>query len=206
MTESLLPPSASKQERDVEAAVARIGDVEPANRSVWNPDQAPPAILPWFGWGLSVDVWDAAWSDQVKRNVIKESFAVHRTKGTKGALRRAIEALEFDLILIREWFEYGGDPFTFQVYVGLFSRGLTEHEFATLLDVILSTKNTRSHLDHLRIYVQAAGKVPTIRTVALSSETTTVYPYAVTEIEQRDDIPRLGAAEYGVDRTTIYPN
>lgn len=93
---SLLPPNASKLLRDLEKTGSRLSFLEILNRYLRNPEKCPEHLLPWLGWALSVDVWNETWAESIRRNVIKASISVHRHKGTLGALKRALEAFEFD--------------------------------------------------------------------------------------------------------------
>lgn len=102
MPDSLLPVNATSQERAIEASTARLSDVPVPVRDVWNPDTCPSAVLPWLAWQYSVDQWDATWSDDQKRGVIKASVSVHRHKGTIGAVRSVFTALGFGDVIIDE--------------------------------------------------------------------------------------------------------
>lgn len=123
----LLPPNATAPERALASAVGRISAVPVPLHHLWNPATCPPALLPWLAWALSVDVWDPAWPERTKRAVLRESFAVHRRKGTAGAVRRALAAAGVPADVI-EWWQEGGDPHTFRVRVdvrALLERGET---------------------------------------------------------------------------------
>ena len=110
---SLLPPSASATAHAFDAAAAaRLGAVPIAVDRLPFPDACPSALLPWLAWGFSVDSWDAAWSEGQKRKVIAASIAVHRRKGTRAAVTRALGALTLPIEL-SEWFEHGGHPHSF---------------------------------------------------------------------------------------------
>lgn len=100
--DSLLPANATDLERGIEAATARVSDVPVPLRDTWNPDTCPPALLPWLSWAFSVDQWDANWTDDVKRAVIRSSAEVHRRKGTVGAVRAVFTALGFGDVTIVE--------------------------------------------------------------------------------------------------------
>lgn len=119
MTEaSLLPPNATDFERALEAASARIGEV-PANlRDLWNPQTCPVAFLPWLAWAVSVDVWDEAWPEAVKRATIAASIPLHRIKGTVSAVKLSLAPLGLSSDVI-EWFAAvpTGAPGTFKVAV-----------------------------------------------------------------------------------------
>ena len=89
---SLLPPNASASERALDEATSRVGAVPVAIADLWNPQTCPATALPWLAWALSVDVWDSAWSESVKRSVIAKSIEIHRHKGTVWAVREALRA------------------------------------------------------------------------------------------------------------------
>lgn len=110
---SVLPRHSTEFERALEQAslwVIRNSEIV----DVWNPDKCPKQFLPWLAWSVSVDEWDAAWSVERKRDIIRSSVAIHRLKGTKGAVRRALEAMGFGPEIV-EWFENGGAVHTFDV-------------------------------------------------------------------------------------------
>lgn len=95
MTESLLPSSASQFEVDLSESIARIGDVPVNISDLWNPDLCPLNFLPWLAWSLSVDWWDDAWSEEIKRKVVKSSIAIHRHKGTPWAVKEYLKILGY---------------------------------------------------------------------------------------------------------------
>lgn len=109
MTEftSLLPSNATRFERDLERVTSRADTIPMLVATLWNPDTCPADHLGWLAWALSVDVWEDSWSEATKRAVIRQSGAVHRLKGTIGAVRRALAAIGVD-IDITEWFEAEG--------------------------------------------------------------------------------------------------
>lgn len=94
-TDPLLPPSATAQERAISSALARTLQTRVPLRALWDPATCPPDLLPWLAWAWSVDGWDPDWSATVKRNAIQESLRIHRTKGTRGAILRALAAARF---------------------------------------------------------------------------------------------------------------
>lgn len=110
----LLPPQSTTAERALSDAIARISDVPVPIDTLWTPETCPAGLLPWLAWAVSVDVWDSRWPDQVKRDVIAASIALHREKGTKAGMLRALAALGVEAD-IDEWFDVGGQPYTFRV-------------------------------------------------------------------------------------------
>lgn len=90
MSDALLPPNATPIERALAWATA---PQVPVPEHLFNPDLCPAHLLPWLAHALSVDVWEPGWPEELKREVIRQSVMVHRKKGTRGSVRRALEAL-----------------------------------------------------------------------------------------------------------------
>jgi phage tail P2-like protein len=179
---SLLPWNATAQERALDEAFARIGDVPLPIRAMWNPDTCPASHLPWLAWALSVDGWNATWTEAQKRAAIKASFAVHRIKGTAGAVKRALAALGYDTDLV-EWFEESppAAAYTFAVEALIDERGISAELYDELERIALETKNARSHLTR----VSLIGKLPSawrFHGTTVAAETVEVLPYALTEL------------------------
>lgn len=155
----LLPYNATDAERALANTIARISDVPVVVREVWNPDTCPSNVLPWLAWAFSVDDWDSNWTDEQKRNVIKQSVYSQRIKGTIGAVTRQLAALGYE-IKILEWFqqEPEGTPYTFQVYITANQYPLTQNDYRKILQVIDTNKNLRSHLDETQLIVRSEDK------------------------------------------------
>ncbi|RSZ56150.1 phage tail protein I [Massilia atriviolacea] len=161
MPDHLLPSNASPAEQSMSLAIARVSDVPLAVRESWNPDTCPAHLLPWLAWQFSVDKWDTGWSAAQKRGAIKASIEVHRTKGTPYAVRTALEALGYPVVLT-EWFKLVplGDPYTFGVRLDASGAGVPgKAAYQTILDVIQSTKNVRSHLARLQVDGRVDGTI-----------------------------------------------
>ncbi|MCX4025044.1 phage tail protein I [Endozoicomonas sp. SM1973] len=152
MNKSLLPPNANPQEKALSEATARAGEAPVTFQTLWQADHCPLPLLPWLAWTLSVDEWDEHWDEQTKRQVIKNSIKVHQHKGTIGAVKKALDALHVRTE-IKEWFEMGGEPYTFRVTAyandnlntpGIILNKALINQIRTTIE---STKNTRSHFD-----------------------------------------------------------
>lgn len=179
---SLLPPNASKLLRDLEKTGSRISFLEILNRYLRNPEKCPEHLLPWLGWALSVDVWNENWAESIRRNVIKASISIHRHKGTLGALKRALEAFEFDNVKIEEWFDYGGNPYTFRVFIEIVTEGFDINDLTEVQAVINQTKNVRSHLEMLRAFLCTSSNTPCLGSIFSTGELTTIYGLEVFNI------------------------
>lgn len=117
MTNSLLPPNATLLERALEVGGARIVDVV-APADLDDPLTCPADLLPWLAWGLSVDTWDAGWSEQDKRAAVAGSIELHRRKGTRLSVETVLARFD-QLIELVEWHETvpRGTPHTFDIVI-----------------------------------------------------------------------------------------
>ena len=175
MSDHLLPPNASPAERDISRAIDRA--VPTPVSDVWRPDACPAQLLPWLAWALTVDEWDTGWTDAQKRDVIKNSIEVHRTKGTIGAVRHAIAALGLRAS-VQEWFNQipQAAPYTFRVLLEADQVGIPQSAAQGLMTLIERTKNLRSHLDHIQPIVRSACG-PQAAVVALVGNDITLAGY-----------------------------
>ena len=158
MSDTLLPPNATATERALARVVGRTTflAVGPKYRALWSPQTCPAGILPWIAWSLRVDEWDPNWTEQQKRDVIEASVAVHKTKGTIGALKRALAALGYEVTVD----ENTGEVYTFRLEFDLNQTGvLGTDTFAAARRVALANKNARSKLLAVRSSLTATAGV-----------------------------------------------
>ncbi|NRA68562.1 MAG: phage tail protein I [Pseudobacteriovorax sp.] len=117
MQTSLLPPSASQFEKDLENAVRirprlekEINDDLGQNVSMlfaplfWNYKECPEKYLPFLAWSLGVDIWQDDWSEEQKRQTIETWLKIRARRGTRFSIEKALEALNIEAD-ITEWFE-----------------------------------------------------------------------------------------------------
>ena len=144
--QGLLPSSATEQEVALSEATARISQVPILVRESCDPFACPASLLPWLAWAKSVDDWDDSWTETQKRNAIASSYGLHRKKGTVWAVKLALDAIGYPSRLT-EWFQAdgSGDPYTFNVRVGITDRGIDAATTATITRRIDAAKNLRSH-------------------------------------------------------------
>lgn len=204
MSNHLLPPNATAQERALSEATARLSEVPLLVRESWNPDTCPAELLPWLAWAFSVDEWDTTWTEQEKRDVIKASLDVHKHKGTIGAIDRALKPLGY-LIEVVEWWETTpkGEPYTFSIVMGTGSKPVTADLYEKAERIVLTYKNLRSHLRALTVKADVRGTF-FVGMATADGQDTTVYPFQLRKLES---IGKLFFASAGQDvtSTTIYP-
>lgn len=138
---SLLPPSSTKLLTAIADACADLVDLEVKIRDSINPDKCPPSFLPYLAWARAVDRWDAKWSINAQRQVVKDSFIVHSQKGTVAAVRRAIATMGYQME-IRQWYETTPPLLrgAFELDVSLGSQGISEASLEELERIIDDAK------------------------------------------------------------------
>lgn len=111
---SLLPHNATLLERALERA-GEFGVDPDIIRGVADSARCPPNFLPWLGWALKVEGWEAAYTDEQRRALIHDAIPVHKTKGTVGAIRRVLKAVRVNAEF-KEWHQIANAaPYTFQI-------------------------------------------------------------------------------------------
>ena len=116
-------------------------------------DELSEEVIDLLAWQWHVDFYEPSMSIETKRQLVRESIAWHRIKGTKAAVEKMTQTV-FKGGVVTEWFEYGGDPYHFRIDV-LNAPNMTEENRGRLLAVVNASKNTRSWLDELRFRREA---------------------------------------------------
>ncbi|WP_410528925.1 phage tail protein I [Serratia sp. AXJ-M] len=148
MFKTLLPPNAIPAERALEQATVEPVVAVPANvvREVKTPDNCPVHLLPWLAWEYAVDYWDPAWSEEKKRQVIKDAAYVHQHRGTAGAVRRALSSVGLPTTIIEWWQESPKRaPYTFRVEVYT-APPISSDLYDQIERLVEGSKNLRSAL------------------------------------------------------------
>ncbi|EHW2951315.1 TPA: phage tail protein I [Escherichia coli] len=171
---SLLPPSASDFMRCVERGTARLSALPVSLNQLWDPDTCPVALLPYLAWALSVDRWDRDWTEETKRQVIRDARAIHRHKGTISAIRRVVEPFGY-VINVTEWWETGDTPGTFRLDIGVLDVGITEEMYSEMERLIADARPVSRHLVGLNIMQDIQGYLYT-GGVVYDGDVITIYP------------------------------
>ena len=159
--EHLLPPGATALQIALSGSDHRLLSAPHwVIRACWNPVTCPAHLLPYLAQAWSVDEWDPAWTEAQKRQVIIDAPALHKLKGTRGAIERALTALGFGAV-VKEWFEYGGLPYRFRISVTLANGGAwTAKQAALIYRTAIANKNVRSWLEQISIIAPEAAPTP----------------------------------------------
>ncbi len=134
----------------------------------WNPDDCPSGLLPWLAWAFSVDEWDENWSDEAKRNTIRDSVLVHKRKGSIWSIRRVLQNAGYGSATILEGL-YGrlydgsathngfithGDPTEWARYRLQLDRPITNAQAEQVRRILTFTAPARCHLQEF-VYTEA---------------------------------------------------
>ena len=165
MTNSLLPPNATRLERALEAGGARIVDVH-APADIDDPMFCPVEVLPWLAWGLSVDTWDADWSEADKRAAVAGSIELHRRKGTRMSVETVLARFD-QLARLVEWHEATPRrvPHTFDVILPMVTKGAAHggrRASAAFADAIIrEVARVKPLREHMRLVqkIDVAGAI-----------------------------------------------
>lgn len=170
---SLLPPNSTLQERSLEEVSARLDHLPLIIRDLWSADTCPDDLLPWLAKAVSVDVWSPAWTPDQKRGAIRNSLAVHRKKGTIGAVLDALGGLGF-VARVQEWFNQipQGEPYTYRLIIEVDQVGFDLEGVALLLEVVDRAKSLRSHLTEIAPVIHTLAGPVMASVSALGSEIT----------------------------------
>jgi len=201
---SILPANLAELERDIDAALDRIGEIKVDTATLWNPWTCPAPVLPFLAWALSVDQWREAWPEAQKRRIVAKSLDLHRIKGTRRAVDLAVAGFGLE-VKITEWFE-AVPPMprgTFRIDIYSTDRPVSEELGAEVLRSVESAKRKSQHLAGFSLNLQSScGAV--LGVGALLGETVRVYPFQLKDIAATAPI-RLGAGARLQETIRIYP-
>lgn len=112
-----------------------------------NIDNLEERWLDVLAYDLHIDWYDYDYQIEAKRAVIKDSIRVHQKLGTKAAVETALGSIHPNSE-IKEWFEYGGKPYTFRI----------------ILDVSISRVNVKLKevIDTVNMYKRLTACIDTV--------------------------------------------
>ena len=146
----LLPPWMRQDEAN--AALSRSASSlfqEPAKRikqlRIWDKiDELDDDMLDELAWELNIDWYSSAMEISKKRATIKVAHLIMEKRGTKWAVEQLISAY-FGTGYVKEWFEYGGDPYMFRVLTT--NPDIGDDGMAGFFKQVDVAKSVRSHME-----------------------------------------------------------
>lgn len=148
---SILPPNATPLERAVESTMATGLEGVPVQIDrVWHPATCPPHLLPWIAFGLSLDLWDADWTEAQKRAAVADAIRFQQRKGTPASLRTVLDRFD-PMIGLVEWFDDRAnlDPYSFRLELPTLAESdvvYDEDLIVQILRDIAQVKPVRAHM------------------------------------------------------------
>ena len=142
--------------------------------TIYNIDNLPSDVLPHLAEQYHItgnEGWKFCKNEQEKRELIKNAIKLHKYRGTKYAILKALEVINIKANLL-EWFEYGGEPFRFKISLDMSSSYDSELELQ-IFDLINENKNVRSWLENLSVHLKRDASF-TIASFVVTSEEITI--------------------------------
>lgn len=163
-------------------------------------DSLNERLIDYLAVQMHVDDYDKAAPLSVKRKQVKMSFILHRLRGTKYAVKTAVNMI-YPGSLVKEWFEYNGHPYHFAISAGENKISSTMN-FKQIIKSINATKNVRSWLD----YIEFERKINQhIRVGFVKKIETDIYVYPATLIRvATTSALYAGVAMTTTERLTLY--
>ncbi|EGL8528303.1 phage tail protein I [Salmonella enterica] len=174
MSKSLLPTGSTPLEKAAAEALKCVDLLSVPLRTLQNPWTCPALLLPWLAWAYSVDRWDDSWAEITRRQTIAASYDVHRKKGTLGAVRRIVSAMGY-LATVSEWWEFGGEPGTFRLGIGVPESGSPDDAQREIVRLIDDVRPLSRHLARIDIIQESPGTV-FVGAATTDGDIITVYP------------------------------
>lgn len=119
-------------------------------------DGLPEALIDHLAEQMHVDEYDDNSDLSVKRQQVKESFLLHKFKGTKYAVQKAVSTV-YQVAKVEEWPAYSGDPYHFRIS-GITAPIEDGAVVNKLVRIVNAYKNTRSWLDYIEFIESTTTK------------------------------------------------
>lgn len=137
-------------------------------------DELEEKVIDELAWQFHVDFYDYKLSLEKKRTLVKNSIRWHRIKGTPQAVVEVATSV-FGRTKLKEWFEYGGEPYFFSLDIDITEQGASKENLNKLDTLIEAYKNKRSWVDVINISLANKGAMY-FASAMTSGEEITVYP------------------------------
>lgn len=119
-------------------------------------DSLPEPLIDILAYDMHIDWYDYSFPLEIKRSILKNSVKVHKKTGTKYAVETVLKSIHKGA-RVEEWFEYGGSPYFFRVYIDVGNIGISEKSVNEMVGELQAYKNARSHCEKIE-YNLHSGK------------------------------------------------
>ncbi|MDE5602477.1 MAG: phage tail protein I [Helicobacter sp.] len=179
MKSSILPTNESQFLKFLETLYEKLLEQSDLSTIDTLPRTAASEILPELSRNFDIDITNL--NEAEARELLSSAIFIHKNSGTPSALKKALKSV-FEQVEIQEWFEYGGEPFTFRVKVSSSTKGNGKETFLLLDSLIQKFKNVRSVLDSVEYELFCKNKDFNAN-LSLSSESLSIYPHQVKDAQ-----------------------
>lgn len=144
---SLLPPNATKLEKNIEQIGQRTTQLPIPFVELHRVELCPVQFLAWLAWDHRVEYWRSDWNEAEKRQAISESKAFNAQRGTRSSIENLISKSANNYQL-KAWHEFNPPqpPFTFVVIINELSVSIEQ-----LLQIQTAVEATKSARDNFSI-------------------------------------------------------
>ena len=209
-----LIPSSIKSDVEVQNCVSTLNDefnlIKSAidNINIYSAiDTLPMDIVQLLAWQFNVNSEAKGWlltsTDDEKRELVKNSIRLHRTKGTKFAIEEVLRIVGFGGE-IKEWFEYGGHPYHFRIKITTY-QGISEDKLKRLNGLIREYKNARSYLEDIAFASAVKGDIPKIATTYQSIGKIALFPIFENSLTV-SSVAKIGTSYQSTGKIALFPS
>ena len=129
----------------IHRAVAKLVDYSMAAGVYSAVDRLPERTLDLLAIECRSQYYDEDMQLETKRDILKKTLLWYHNAGTPSAVQELVTTI-FGVGEVREWFEYGGEPYRFKI---VSNAPAGPDTIAMFEKIIKRVKNTRSHLERV---------------------------------------------------------
>lgn len=118
-----------------------------------NIEELPDDILDLMAIELRTQYYSDNLDIDVKRSLVRNTLIWYMTAGTPAAVEELVAAV-FGEGEVKEWFDYGGNPYYFKIVT---NATLTPDMMDYFSDMIRRVKNARSHIESIEVHRDIEG-------------------------------------------------
>jgi len=144
---TLLPSNESIELKNTDIALRSVVP-DYLNAINFNPMTCDAKLLPYLAQCWKVLYWDEAWSEEEKRRFIRDAPVIHKHIGTSFAIKKMFKSIDIEAN-ISEWYEYDGEPYTFDIELSLGSKEVMPEDVLRLRKYVEAYKNVRTKLNDI---------------------------------------------------------
>ena len=159
-------------------------------------DELPEELLDILAYDLHCDWYDCKYPVETKRKILKSNVKIHKKLGTKYAVEKALKDV-YSEAEVKEWFDYGGQPYCFKITVNVGNTGINENTAKEIEEKMKFYKNLRSHCDGIFYYMNASRANVTAAARMLYGGSIRVKPLLETDISTTANVQVINKLDFG---------